>query len=110
VLDTLTENEATFRRIMQGIHDFAKATTSAMFGLFLNFDLTTLFDPDALLSSLPGMTTPAKADKAAATNPAEAPESTPERRGTGEAASRLPGVVTGLVERLTKPLSLLGSR
>ena len=57
VLDTLTENEANFRKIMKGIHDFGTATTSAIFGLFLNFDLTILFDPEALLSSLPGLST-----------------------------------------------------
>jgi len=95
VLDTLTENEATFRHIMRGIHDFAKATTSALFGLFLNFDLTTLFDPDALLSSLPGMTAVPAATKPATkatTKPKPAQPVKPD-----DVASSLTGLVSGLL-------------
>jgi phospholipid/cholesterol/gamma-HCH transport system substrate-binding protein len=98
VLDTLTQNEATFRQIMKGIHDFGKATTSALFGLFLNFDLTTLFDPDALLSSLPGMTKLATV-KSAAKPPATAPKPAKpvEPKNLGPAVS---GLVTGLLDGL----------
>lgn len=109
VLDTLTENEATFRQIMKGIHDFAKATSSAIFGLFLNFDLTTLFDPNALLSSLPGMSA-ALPTTAASGQAGQAPSASASSSQAGAAAADLPNVVTGLVERLTKPLGILGAR
>lgn len=106
VLDTLTANEATFRKIMHGIHDFAKATTSAIFGLFLNFDLTTLFDPDALLSSLPGVSTATTAEKpTTASDP-----STTAKPASGrpvdpkDLGSSVTGLVSGLLDGLTKPL------
>lgn len=52
ILETLTQNEAQFRQIMDGIQAFSAATTSATYGLFLNFDLTTIFDQDALSSTI----------------------------------------------------------
>lgn len=56
VLETLTRNQKNFEGILQGIHDFGLATDTALYGLFLNFDLTTLFDQDAL-GALAGMAT-----------------------------------------------------
>lgn len=53
VLSTLTARQAEFRQTLDGIHDFAQATDSATLGLFLNFDLTTLFDGDVLSGVLP---------------------------------------------------------
>jgi hypothetical protein len=93
VLDTLTRNEANFRMIMKGIHDFGTATTSGIFGLFLNFDLTTLFDPNALLSNLPNLSTlQAEVDAAK-------PASKPARpQDVGPAVN---GLVSGLLGGLT---------
>lgn len=54
VLETLTRNQRNFEGILQGIEDFGRATDTALYGLFLNFDLTTLFDQDAL-GGLAGM-------------------------------------------------------
>lgn len=48
VLDTLSSNQRNFEQILGGIRDFGEATDSATFGLFLNFDLTTIFDQDVL--------------------------------------------------------------
>jgi phospholipid/cholesterol/gamma-HCH transport system substrate-binding protein len=108
VLDTLTENEATFRLIMQGIHDFAKATTSAIFGLFLNFDLTTLFDPNALLS-LPGANAVSTTTKSTKAVGPDSSEPTPTRPvDPKDLGSSVTGLVTGLLNGLTKPL--LGAR
>jgi phospholipid/cholesterol/gamma-HCH transport system substrate-binding protein len=104
VLDTLTENEATFRKIMKGIHDFAKATTSAIFGLYLNFDLTTLFDPDALLSSLPGMAAVSAAKPAAKAESTSKPEAEQKPKTLGDVAASVTDLVTGLLDGLTKPL------
>lgn len=105
VLDTLTENEAVFRHIMKGIHDFAKATSSAIFGLFLNFDLTTLFDPDALLGSLPGVSdataAAAKSEKATAE---VKPRDEEQPKPLGDVTSSVTDLVTGLLGGLTKPL------
>ena len=103
VLDTLTENEAVFRHIMKGIHDFAKATSSAIFGLFLNFDLTTLFDPDALLGSLPGVsnaTATAERPKTSTTDT----KSDGKPKPLGDVTSSVTDLVTGLLGGLTKPL------
>jgi phospholipid/cholesterol/gamma-HCH transport system substrate-binding protein len=107
VLDTLTENEATFRQIMVGIHDFAKATTSAIFGLFLNFDLTTLFDPDALLGSLPGMSGAPTATQFAKPAGKSEPTTAPTRK-LQDLPSSVGGTVKNLLDGLTKPL--LGAR
>jgi len=103
VLDTLTENEATFRKIMQGIHDFAKATTSAIFGLYLNFDLTTLFDVNALLSGLP-LSNPASDTAKTASKPAvkAAPNqpTTPKSAKPDNLVSGVAGLVSGLLNGL----------
>jgi phospholipid/cholesterol/gamma-HCH transport system substrate-binding protein len=101
VLDTLTRNEANFRMIMKGIHDFGTATTSGIFGLFLNFDLTTLFDPNALLSNLPNLSTlQAEVDAAKpASKPASESASKPARpQDVGPAVN---GLVSGLLGGLT---------
>lgn len=45
VLDTLQRNEANFAPIFDGIRDFGRASDAAGYGLFANFDLTTIFDP-----------------------------------------------------------------
>jgi phospholipid/cholesterol/gamma-HCH transport system substrate-binding protein len=58
VLSTLTARQAEFRETLDGIHDFAVATDSATLGLFLNFDLTTLFDGDVLPTGLPPVARP----------------------------------------------------
>jgi hypothetical protein len=47
VLDTLTRNEATFQPIFDGIQAFASKTDSATHGLYINFDLTSILDPNA---------------------------------------------------------------
>jgi len=100
VLDTLTENEANFRTIMKGIHDFGTATTSGIFGLYLNFDLTTLFDPGALLS-LPG-SSPLQGG-AKAVKPASKPGSEPASEPTQprDLPSSVNGLVSGLLGGLT---------
>jgi phospholipid/cholesterol/gamma-HCH transport system substrate-binding protein len=111
VLDTLTENEATFRQIMAGIRDFAKATTSAIFGLFLNFDLTTLFDPDALLGSLPNPA--ASVPAATSARKSAADRKTPEQAEPRDLPSSVTGTVKGLLDGLTGSLTgplKLGSR
>lgn len=52
VLDTLTRNEARFRPILDGIGSFGARTDGATYGLFLNFDLTTVVDGAALAAGL----------------------------------------------------------
>ena len=52
ILRTLTNNDDRFREIMNGIRDFSRGTTSATYGLFLNFDLTMVVDQNLLPSSL----------------------------------------------------------
>ncbi|HWU32543.1 MAG TPA: MCE family protein, partial [Marmoricola sp.] len=49
ILDTLTRNEAVFPKIFDGIGAFGRASESAGWGLFANFDLTTIFSSKALL-------------------------------------------------------------
>lgn len=43
ILDTLTRNEAVFPKIFDGIGAFGRASESTGYGLFANFDLTTIF-------------------------------------------------------------------
>lgn len=62
VLENLQANQAEFHQILAGIHDFGVATDSAMWGAFLNFDLTTIFDADAL-STLGAVSQPRKAQR-----------------------------------------------
>lgn len=49
ILDTLSRNEATFPKIFDGIGAFGRGSESVGWGLFANFDLTTIFAPKALL-------------------------------------------------------------
>ena len=105
VLDTLTENEATFRKIMQGIHDFAKATTSAIFGLYLNFDLTTLFDVNALLSGLP-FSNPASDTAKTVAKPTVKAESKKPTTTTPARPDNVVSGVTGLLNGLLGGLKL----
>jgi phospholipid/cholesterol/gamma-HCH transport system substrate-binding protein len=51
ILDTLTRNQAVFPKIFQGIEAFGRASDSAGYGLYANFDLTTIFSSSALLPS-----------------------------------------------------------
>lgn len=50
ILDTLTRNEAVFPQIFQGIGAFGRASVSAGYGLYANFDLTTIVATNVLLS------------------------------------------------------------
>lgn len=73
ILETLTKNEAQFRMIMDGIRAFSVATTSATYGLFLNFDLTTVFDQDALTSTLGSLPSPPSGAKSGGRSSAKTP-------------------------------------
>jgi phospholipid/cholesterol/gamma-HCH transport system substrate-binding protein len=53
ILDTLTNNEGTFKPIFDGIHDFASQTDSAIRGVYLNFDLTMVVNEQVFLSADP---------------------------------------------------------
>lgn len=48
ILDTLTRNADTFDPIFRGIRDFGRASNSAGYGQFANFDLTAIIDPSDL--------------------------------------------------------------
>lgn len=49
ILDTLSRNQAVFPKIFAGISAFGRASASAGYGLYANFDLTTIFSSNALL-------------------------------------------------------------
>ncbi|MGN6721657.1 MAG: MCE family protein [Marmoricola sp.] len=51
ILDTLTRNEAVFPKIFDGIGAFGRQSASAGYGLYANFDLTTVFSSTALLKT-----------------------------------------------------------
>ena len=53
ILDTLTRNADTFPKIFDGIGTFGRASDGVGYGLFANFDLTTIFEPSALIGGLP---------------------------------------------------------
>lgn len=61
VLETLTRNQANFHATLKGIERFAGATDSALWGDYLNFNLTTIFDQTALTTLV--SPTPSKAAK-----------------------------------------------
>lgn len=54
ILDTLTRNQAVFPKIFAGISAFGRASASAGYGLYANFDLTTIFSSNALLRTSAG--------------------------------------------------------
>ncbi len=49
ILRTLERNERTFGPIFDGIRDFGRASDTAGYGLFANFDLTTVIQPADLV-------------------------------------------------------------
>lgn len=49
ILTTLTRNQAVFSKIFRGISAFGRASDSAGYGLYANFDLTTIFSSKALV-------------------------------------------------------------
>lgn len=49
ILDTLTRSQAVFPKIFDGIGAFGRASASTGYGLYANFDLTTVFASNALL-------------------------------------------------------------
>lgn len=51
ILDTLTRNQAVFPKIFDGIDAFGRASASAGYGLYANFDLTTIFSSNALVGA-----------------------------------------------------------
>ena len=51
ILDTLTRNAAIFPKIFDGIGAFGRASASTGYGLYANFDLTTIFSSNALIGA-----------------------------------------------------------
>ncbi|MGN6162020.1 MAG: MCE family protein [Marmoricola sp.] len=51
ILDTLTRNAAVFPKIFDGINAFGRGSASAGYGLYANFDLTTIFSSNALVGA-----------------------------------------------------------
>lgn len=54
ILDTLTRNQTVFPQIFEGIGAFGRASASAGYGLYANFDLTTIFSSTSLLKTSAG--------------------------------------------------------
>lgn len=54
ILDTLTRNQSVFPKIFDGIGAFASGSASTGYGLYANFDLTTVFASNTLLKASAG--------------------------------------------------------